>query len=152
MEQTTRRDVIRTLYLYLFSLVGLSLLIVGFVRLVDLGLKVLIFKNADQQYPEVAPFPPESLLVKERGIEIDAKTENITVKKGSSAITEEDRVLLSRWEDDYIACQKKMKDYDPVRRSRESEGAGALAFIIIGMPVYLYHWRIIKKGNATLPS
>ena len=39
---------IRLIYLYLFSFVGLLVVVIGSVRLVDLGLKVFVFKNADK--------------------------------------------------------------------------------------------------------
>lgn len=39
---------IRLIYLYLFSLVGLVVTVIGGVRLVDLGLKVWVFKGADK--------------------------------------------------------------------------------------------------------
>lgn len=38
---------IRLIYLYLFSAVGLILIAIGAVRMVDLGLKVLVFQGAD---------------------------------------------------------------------------------------------------------
>ena len=58
MEKMERKEIIRVIYLYLFSFVGLVLITVGMVRLVDLGLKVYIFKKADQVliYPEY-PYP-----------------------------------------------------------------------------------------------
>lgn len=39
---------VRLIYLYLFSFVGLLVVVVGSVRIVDLGLKVFVFKNADR--------------------------------------------------------------------------------------------------------
>ncbi len=45
---------IRLIYLYLFSAVGLIVAVVGSVRLVDLGLKVIVFRGADT-YEYYAP-------------------------------------------------------------------------------------------------
>lgn len=39
---------VRLIYLYLFSFVGLLTVVIGSVRLVDLGLKVFIFRDADR--------------------------------------------------------------------------------------------------------
>ena len=39
---------IRTIYLYLFALVGLALLISGSVRFVNMGLKAFVFTKAEQ--------------------------------------------------------------------------------------------------------
>jgi len=45
---------LRLLYLYLFSFVGLLIVVIGSIRLVDLGLKVFVFKDADK-FEYVAP-------------------------------------------------------------------------------------------------
>ncbi|MFZ2153404.1 MAG: hypothetical protein WAV41_05160 [Microgenomates group bacterium] len=41
---------LRLLYLYLFSFVGLLIVVIGGIQIVNLGLKTFIFKNADR-YP-----------------------------------------------------------------------------------------------------
>jgi hypothetical protein len=41
---------LRLLYLYLFSFVGLIMVVIGSIQMVDLGLKTFIFKNADNFY------------------------------------------------------------------------------------------------------
>lgn len=46
---------IKKLYLYSATLIGLIVTIIGAVQLVDLGLKVFIFKDIDR-YPIVAPY------------------------------------------------------------------------------------------------
>ena len=48
---------IRLVYLYLFAAVGLVTVIIGTVRMVDLGLKVFVFKDADKYeiYPTKLP-------------------------------------------------------------------------------------------------
>ena len=38
---------IRKIYLYVVSFIGLLLIVIGLVRLLDLGLKVYVFKHAD---------------------------------------------------------------------------------------------------------
>jgi hypothetical protein len=45
---------IKLLYLYLFSFIGLLIAVIGSVQLVDLGLKVYVFKDADK-YEYVRP-------------------------------------------------------------------------------------------------
>ncbi len=45
---------IRLIYLYLFSFVGLLVVVVGSIRLLELGLKVIVFKGADT-YEYVTP-------------------------------------------------------------------------------------------------
>ena len=43
MLDKTHYPLIRTIYLYLFALLGLALLTIGGVRFVDMGLKAFVF-------------------------------------------------------------------------------------------------------------
>ena len=86
---------VRTIYLYLFALVGLALLSIGTVRMVDLGLKAFVFTAADQSQRIYArqlpapPFPPEKL----------------DQVQGSADLTAEEKALLRQ-------CNKKQgKNY-----------------------------------------
>lgn len=45
---------VRLIYLYLFAFVGLLTVVIGSVRMVDLGLKVFVFRDADR-YEYMAP-------------------------------------------------------------------------------------------------
>lgn len=53
------------MYLYLFSFVGLIIVVIGSVQIVNLGLKTFIFKDADRYeiapmaYPKIEGQPPQ---------------------------------------------------------------------------------------------
>ncbi|HKB88696.1 MAG TPA: hypothetical protein VKC53_03545 [Patescibacteria group bacterium] len=106
---------IRLLYLYLFSFIGLLVVVIGSIRLFELGLKVYIFKGADQytfaQPVKVAP---------------DGK-----------------EISLTQEEKD----QQKKDSETETNRQRERELSGALAMILVGLPLYKYHWNIIKRES-----
>jgi len=106
---------IRLLYLYLFSLVGLIITVTGSVRLVELALKVYVFKGADQFDYYSAPIVP------------DEKTR----VSAEEAKMEEER-------------QKQMRDQETTRQ-RQRDASGALAMLFVGFPLYKYHWNIIQK-------
>ena len=117
-----RKELIRTIYLYLFSLVGLVLVVIGCVRLVDLGLKAWIFKKADQiviypEYPRKYIAPGES--VKE--------------------LTPEEE---EKYKEEQLEFQTKEKE-----AQRERTAANSLAMIIVGTPLFLYHWRTIQRNK-----
>lgn len=99
---------IRLLYLYLFSFVGLLILIIGSIRIIDLGLKTIFFPDADY-YQSMPPT-------------IDGQTMR----------SQEEQEALDRAQ---------------VTRNRQTELSGAVSMILIGLPVYLYHW---KKINSEL--
>lgn len=96
---------LRLLYLYLFSFVGLLIVVIGSIRLVDLGLKATVFKEADkfEYYGAKAP--------------------------GEVMNPEEEKARAER---------------EQVRQ-RQRELTGSVSMIVVGLPLYLYHWRTIQK-------
>ncbi|MDI6820716.1 MAG: hypothetical protein QMD65_00870 [Patescibacteria group bacterium] len=118
-----RKELIRTIYLYLFSLVGLVLVIIGLVRLVDLGLKIYVFPKADEAvvYPEY-PMP---------------KPVPVAEKQGEP--TKED---LARYKADQEISQIKQKESERARTASNS-----IAMLIIGLPIFFYHWRSVQKDR-----
>jgi hypothetical protein len=126
---------IRILYLYVFALVGLALVAVGTVRMVDLGLKIYIFKKADQQqrFFNTIPYPP---------IAIDQKDGEASY---SEKITPEQKASLDRWAVDYKNWEENQKNFDYLASDRQRAASNSMAMILVGLPLYLYHWRIIKK-------
>ncbi len=99
---------IRLLYLYLFSFVGLLIVVVGSVNIVNLGLKAFVFKDADRY--EVYSSP---------------------IKVGNEQQLSEEE-------------QKTRQDREVVRQ-RQREFSNAIAMIVVGAPLYLYHWKTIQK-------
>ena len=102
---------IRIIYLYLFSFVGLLVVVFGSIQLVNLTLKVLVFNGADV-YEYSAPRP-----VGEKG--------------GPDPVEE----------------QKRMER--ETQRQRQRELSNAIAMIVVGLPLYLYHWKTIQKENKS---
>ncbi len=100
---------IRLLYLYLFAFVGLFTTIIGSVQLVDLGLKVYVFKVSNRvYYPEPTLEGKPQLSVEEMDERNEAEETN----------------------------------------QRKRQMSNSLAMIIVGTPVYLYHWKTIKKEKS----
>ncbi len=100
---------VRIIYLYLFSLVGLVMVVIGSARLVDLALRTWIFTEADKDYSYIAPvpvYPPDATSTKEVVERVDYTT-----------------------------------------RKRHRDLSSSLAQIIIGFPLYLYHWRLVKREH-----
>src|SRR3972149_11083551 len=116
----SKYHLIRKIYLYTFSLVGLVLVVIGGVRLVGLGLKAFVFTKADvyYEYPmarpvKVAPMP-------------EGKAEELQQPN----------------KEEVEAYQR-----DQRTANRQREAAESLAMIIVGLPLYLYHWRVVKKDK-----
>jgi hypothetical protein len=49
---------------------------------------------------------------------------------------------------DYQQWQERRRTIDPVVARRQRQAATALAMILVGLPIYLYHWRLIRREAA----
>jgi hypothetical protein len=131
-----KHSLIRTIYLYLFTLVGLALLITGTVRFLDMGLKMFVFTKAED---------PEKI---QRGYyypSLPIPVEKIGVIEESGQLTEEEIASLKSWLADYQKWQEEEAKIDYLASKRHREASINLAMILVGLPLYFYHWRIIRK-------
>ena len=96
-------SLIRTIYLYLFTIVGLALVVIGSVRFIDMALKIFVFKQADA--PQIlqqkfscqsyAPFPV-------------SKLESVANQNtANSGLTSEEQTALKSFLDNYQKCQQE---------------------------------------------
>ena len=101
---------IRIIYLYLFSFVGLLVVVFGSIQLVNLTLKVFVFPGADV-YEYSAP--------------------KIEGQRGPDPVEEQRRMARE------------------THRQRQRELSNAIAMIVVGLPLYLYHWKTIQQESKT---
>lgn len=106
---------VRLLYLYLFSFIGLIIAVIGTIQIVDLGMKIYIFKDADKY---------------------DAQ---LTTKFDPSG----KEVQLTEAE---LKDQKEKQDLE-TKRQRQRQVSNSLAMLLVGIPLYKYHWSLIKKED-----
>ncbi|HAZ28370.1 MAG TPA: hypothetical protein DCY48_01180 [Candidatus Magasanikbacteria bacterium] len=132
----TKNPLIRTIYLYLFALVGLVLMVIGAVNFINMGLKAWVFTQADQEQT-LWDAPPKPYGIEEK-IPTDADVEKIE-------LTETEKQAIKNWVMDYDAWNERTKNIDVAKSRRHREAARNLSFLIVGMPLYLYHWGVIKK-------
>ena len=125
---------IRTIYLYLFSLLGLVLLIIAGVRFLDMGLKAFIFTKADDEQRFYKIQPPMPVPIEKVQTAVDAK-----------ALSEEELSQMKQFLADYERWKIESEKLDPIASQRQRDASFNLAMILIGFPLYLYHWRIIKR-------
>lgn len=127
---------LRKIYLYFFSLVGLTLVIIGGVGLINLGLQLAFFRDAlEYRYGYIQPPYPYFL----EGIRIDE-----TINK--LELTEDQKRALEQWKVDYENYVAKGKElgYSPYIIDSFTRN---IALLIVGIPVYFYHWSLIKKEH-----
>lgn len=132
---------VRKIYLYLFALIGLILMVIAGVQIINLGLKVFIFTQIEKQdssYQKMSPCGPFS----------QEKVASLSVATTPVQLTEDEKVQMKNWLANYKIWEEEQKTIDPITANRQRTASDALAMLIIGLPLYFYHWRVIKKETA----
>ena len=104
---------VKKIYIYLFSAIGLVIVIIGSVQLINLGLKAFIFIKADVYYSYPAP---------------------VTAEKGQ-IVQQPDQKAVDEFQRNQTTSQ------------RQSTASNAIAMIIVGAPLFIYHWTIARKSQ-----
>lgn len=134
-----KQNWIRIVYLYLMTTIGLVVLIIGFVSLINLGLKALIFTKAESDYYEsIKPSP----------LYLEREVEQVNTIKSCEDLSDTDKQVIENWLSDYQKWKDQEQTIDYKRARRERDAAQALAMILVGFPVYLYHWGVIKRDKG----
>lgn len=136
-----KNPIIRTIYLYLFALVGLGMLVIGTSMIINLGLKSWIFTKADLNENYISR--PMSIYAVDEFNKVDSL-------KNCQSLTQAQRESLATWIEDYEAWKIEEENRDPnfyKTRDRQRQASTALSMMLVGLPLWLFHWAIIKKDN-----
>lgn len=127
---------LRRIYLYLFSLVGLTLIIIGAVGLINLTLQLTFFRSAlKYRYGYMQPPYPYFL----ESVKFEENIQKIE-------LTEDQKKALESWKqeyDRYVEEGKKIAYLPYVADSLTRN----ISLLIVGIPVYIYHWGLVKKEH-----
>ena len=130
-----KNSLIRTIYLYLFALVGLALLVISTVRFIDMGLKAFVFTKADEEQRIYYKQPP-----------VPVFTEKLSQGEiGTLNLTEAEMTQVRNLISDYENWKAQADSIDPITSQRHKSASINLSMIIIGFPLYLYHWSVIRR-------
>ena len=143
METKTHYPLIRTIYLYLFALLGLVLLTIGSVRFLDMGLKAFVFKKADEEERILYRQPPIPPILLEKVVE--TTDDKLLKPKEEIKLSKQEKEAIDNWIISYNDWQERYTKVDPITSRRHRDASLNLAMILIGLPLYLYHWLVIKK-------
>ncbi|MBX4187383.1 MAG: hypothetical protein KW802_03995 [Candidatus Doudnabacteria bacterium] len=108
---------LRKSFLYIFATVGLVLCIIAGVSFINLGLKTYVLKKADNYCYNYAS--PMS-------IDKDGKEVQRT---------------QAQLDQDKKNCEEQRSS------QRQSQAANAIAMLLVGIPLYTYHWYRIRSEN-----
>jgi hypothetical protein len=129
---------VRIVYLYLFALLGLVLLTVGGVQLVSLGLRTFVLTHADAELGMRHPGPDPP-------IRFQPTARDEQVARDTVVLSLEEREALRHWAAEYERYRRHWATVDPIRSRRQRDAARALALLLVGLPLYGYHWRVIRR-------
>jgi len=129
-----QHSLVRTIYLYFFALLGLVLLTIGGVRFVDMGLKAFIFTKAEEEQNLIYRQPPLLYSI-----------EKVEELQSEEALSEEEKIAVKQWLVDYKDWQERSLKINYIDSRRQRDASSNLSMILIGLPLYLYHWEITKK-------
>lgn len=114
------------------------LTIIGGTRFVDMGLKAYVFTEAEREeriYREQPPLPGSVDLVKIRALSVNEEFDI------------EDRESVKNWLARYEQWEVNYSNFNYTTARRHRDASVSLSLILIGLPVYLYHWRIIRRES-----
>jgi len=133
-----KHSLIRTIYLYLFALIGLILLVIGTVNFINMALKAYVFTKAEEQEKIYDMRPPLPYNLE--------KVERLTEDDGDSGeLTEDELDSIRDWLVEYEEWQEEESRIDSVVSRRHREASTNLSMIIVGLPLFLYHWAVIRR-------
>jgi hypothetical protein len=120
-------------------MVGLVLIIIGTARFVDMGLKTYVFTLAYEQEKtnyDRAVIAPEFLERKVAAVSDSATTVSLTEEEFNKV-----QYLL----EDYKQWEERQAEIDPVLSRKHRDASINLSLILVGLPLYLYHWLTIRR-------
>jgi hypothetical protein len=117
-------------------MVGVILVLIDGPGFVSMGLRTFVFTQTNDEQRMYRGMPPKPVSPAER---ID----------GESRALFRDTLYQKQWEADYEEWREHRKSIDPVTARRHREAASNLSFIIVGLPLYGYHWRLIRRDLLT---
>jgi hypothetical protein len=125
---TDKAKMIRTIYLYLASLISLIFVATGTGTLLNTGLKYYFFPEAEKKsYYECDQQPP------------------IAPAISKESATEDQKAQINAMLKDYENWKENQSGEKCIKPARQNKIVDALTMIMIALPIFGYHWSIIRK-------
>lgn len=144
MEQTTsqpaKKSIIRLIYLYLVALIGLVVFLIGGVGMVNTGLKVVLGVDGEYYYTSAKDVCRGQF--GERYVGGPKSVPAPVVEGVTVAPIDQNSVEFKQCVADEEERQQKQQSNDRRRNIAE-----ALAMMILGAPIWLYHWNVIQRDH-----
>jgi amino acid transporter len=124
LASTPKAAIIKTVYFYLVSLIGLMIVVFSAADLINLGLRMSVFPKADMN-----PYPQPSCAV-------------TVVRDPSSKETDDQfQARLKQCEDGQIS------DKEAQSIQNQKDAVRDISLLVVGLPLFLYHWITVRKDQ-----
>ncbi len=136
---------IRSSYFYLVSLAALLMVVIAGSIFINSMLRLWLIPQSSNTVERVvdlvSPVSPKSM-----------GTTTVEAIKSCGDVCELDPAIVSAagtWQDDYDQWQDSQQKFD----SLQNQASSSLPFILLGIPLFWYHWRYAReKKRADTPS
>jgi len=128
--------VIRSVYFYLASLVTLGIVVGSMVYLINVGLKSWVFTEADPVAFRLGA--PPTLFFQTK----TAPESTILSCADSCTLSSDQKSSLEQWQNSYTSWLDSKKSPNA---QRASDMVAALSFLIVALPFFIIHFRIVQK-------
>lgn len=135
---------IRPIYFYFISLGALLMVVISGGMLINVALKTWVFPSASTQDTiESRSFPAQVATDEQAAIDSISAC-------GTACGVEQDIIdQAEAWSSDYAAWST-LNNTSPDTRQREA--SGALPFFIFGVPLFWYHWSMVRREAKNTPQ
>lgn len=133
---------IRTVYLYLVSIITLVMIIFSASQLMNIVLKTWIFTEAGKVEDAQMRGMPTPLYPGK----IDEKTDAQAVVgcKEKCGFTDDQKKQAETWLSDYNQWKKNSSN---VSGQRQLEAVRALSMLVVAVPIFWWHWVLITRDR-----
>lgn len=124
-------EIIKGIYLYLVTFVALMMIIFSTAHLINTALKTWIFTKADMR----GDYYPMMEMEYAKPVKTDITNESMTTSSKEEAIVKQEEM------------EQKRKEADELNRTaqRQRDIVRDISFLLVGIPLFLFHWREIKR-------
>ncbi|MBU0964084.1 hypothetical protein KKC06_03535 [Patescibacteria group bacterium] len=136
-----KSNVIRSVYFYMASLVTLAIVIGSVIFLINLGLKSWLFTEADPVLYRIGS--PPSLFLGDR-FEPEVIDEAFLICEDGCILSASQKSNIATWQENYTDWQKRKSNPGG---DRARDAVAALSFLIISLPIFIIHFRILQKES-----
>lgn len=138
--QAGDRGVIRPTYYYLVSFASVLMIVIAGGFLINVILKTWVFPSAsDADNLESRVYPMQMSTFE------TAPVDSIISCGEACSLDQNTVTLAGEWKTDYTNWQDKSGEYSYNNTQRQA--ASAIPFILLGIPLFLYHWRVVRKEH-----